>query len=392
MYGIIFGAVLLTSTLGWIIGSHVYRYFRDEKGLRRYPGMDWLAPFTNIAMMVESNKGFRSKRLQELHAKGMPVIRTGPNSLSYADPKAIRDIYGHSTKCRKDGQYDILSGSHTHLADVTDSGEHARKRKVLSSAYALKNLEEWEFKVAYTTGRMINQFDKRCGGEIIDYRSWTNFFALDAIAYIGLSQPMGFLDAGNDRCISAGFDGSTKEVNFRECLYGTSTAQSILAWSYPWYKHIVSLSKLVSPRFRNYWNLNKDWDGIYLHLTNRRLARYVKGEELDDFFQALMHDKNGVPHNLDFGEILAEISIMMNAGSTTTAIAMANVMYQLLVNPECMRRLKEELDSVLDEDDIVAPYEKVKYLPYLRACLDESLRLFPPTSHGLPRVTPSTLR
>ena len=113
-----------------------------------------------------------------------------------------------------------------------------------------------------------------------------------------------------------------------------------------------------------------------------------QGEDLDDFFQALMHDKNGTPHNLDLGEILAEISIMMNAGSTTTAIALANVMYQLLKNPECMARLREELDTVLDEDDVVAPYEKVKYLPYLRACLDESLRLFPPTSHGLPRITP----
>lgn len=65
-------------------------------------------------------------------------------------------------------------------------------------------------------------------------------------------------------------------------------------------------------------------------------------------------------------------------------------MYQLLKNPQCMERLREELNGVLDEDDVIAPYEKVKYLPYLRACLDESLRLFPPTSHGLPRMTPET--
>lgn len=101
-----------------------------------------------------------------------------------------------------------------------------------------------------------------------------------------------------------------------------------------------------------------------------------------------MHDKNGVPHNLEWGEIVAEVSIMMNAGSTTTAIAMANAMYQLLAHPEYMQRLREEVDNALDEEDVVAPYEKVKYLPYLRACLDESLRLFPPTTHGLPRSTP----
>lgn len=388
MYALLLGAGLLISAVGWVLCRHVYDYFRDVKGLRRYPGMDILAPYTNLAFMIESHRGFRSKRLQELHSKGNPVIRTGPNSLSYGDPRAIKEIYGHNSRCLKDAQYEVLSGSHAHLADVVDTHEHARKRKVLSSAYALKNLEEWEFKVAESTGRMIRQFDKRCNGDIVDYRSWANLFALDAISYIGLSAPLGFLDAGNDRCVSARFDGSTRQVNFRECLYGTSLAQSELAWSYHWYTRLVSLSKIISPRYRKLWAMSKDWDGIYLHLTNQRLARYVAGEELDDFFEALMQDKNGAPHNLDFGEILAEISIMMNAGSTTTAIAIANVMYQLLINPECMKRLRDELDAVLDEDDVVAPYEKVKYLPYLRACLDESLRLFPPTSHGLPRMTP----
>ncbi|OBW63588.1 MAG: Cytochrome c oxidase subunit 6A, mitochondrial [Aureobasidium pullulans] len=101
-----------------------------------------------------------------------------------------------------------------------------------------------------------------------------------------------------------------------------------------------------------------------------------------------MHDKNGVANNLEFGEIAAEVSIMMNAGSTTTAIAMTNVMYWLLKHPACLQKLTEEIDDVLDEEEVIAPYEKVKYLPYLRACLDESLRIFPPTSHGLTRSTP----
>ncbi|KAI7515667.1 hypothetical protein KC317_g23721, partial [Hortaea werneckii] len=101
-----------------------------------------------------------------------------------------------------------------------------------------------------------------------------------------------------------------------------------------------------------------------------------------------MHDKNGAPHNLEFGEIAAEVSIMMNAGSTTTAIAMTNTLYLLLANPKCLAKLREELDETLDEEDVVAPYEKVKYLPYLRACLDESMRIWPPTSHPLLRATP----
>ena len=79
---------------------------------------------------------------------------------------------------------------------------------------------------------------------------------------------------------------------------------------------------------------------------------------------------------------------MLNAGSTTTAIAMTNVLFQLLKHPKVMERLRNEVDSVLEADEVIAPYDKVKNLPFLRACLDESLRLFSPTTHGLGRETP----
>ena len=101
---------------------------------------------------------------------------------------------------------------------------------------------------------------------------------------------------------------------------------------------------------------------------------------------------------LPWGEIVAEVSIMMNAGSATTAIAMTNVLYQLLKSPDKLAKLREELDNALDDPDqddgedsnphYAVEYDRIKHLPYLRACLDESLRIFPPTSHGLPRATP----
>lgn len=106
-----------------------------------------------------------------------------------------------------------------------------------------------------------------------------------------------------------------------------------------------------------------------------------------------MEDKIGSPNNLEWGEIVAEISIMMNAGWAITAIAIANVTLQLIEHPECLRRLRDELDAALEENEDVdetgvIAYDTVKHLPYLRACLDESLRLFTPTLHDLPRKTP----
>ena len=391
MYGIILGCCVLAVTLICTVVRWTIDYYGDPKALRRFSSFSALSGITNLPYMVLSYNNFRSRKVYELHAQGNQVIRTGPNSLSFNNMRAIKDIYGHSTRCTKDEQYEVLSGTHFHLADVVDKAEHARKRKVLSSAYALKNLEEWEFKVADKVERLIAQFDKRCSepGEdiVVDYRPWTNYFTLDAISDIGLSSTLGFLDQGNDLTLAARPDGSTHYVHFRECLYANSRATSVFAYSYDFYKHLASLSK-ISPYFRRLWKLDDDWNGIPRYLAQQRLEKYQAGETLDDFFEALMHDKNMSNHNLEWGEIVAEITIMLNAGSTTTAIAMANVMYQLLKNSECMDKLRAEIDATLDEDEGIAPYEKVKYLPYLRACLDESLRIYPPISHGLTRKTP----
>src|SRR5580658_7182100 len=200
-------------------------------GLRRFPNMTPLSGITSIPFLILAHTGARSSHLVELHKKH-PVIRTGPNTLSYGDIRAIKDIYGHNSKCTKDAQYLVTAGTHFHLADVIDKPDHARKRKVLSSAYALKNLEEWEHKVADKTARLIKHFDECCTAPLsqgvhvppsadltVDYRKWTNFFTLDAIADIGLSERLGFLDRGHDRVVGQRTDGTKYECDFRDCLY-----------------------------------------------------------------------------------------------------------------------------------------------------------------------------
>lgn len=77
----------------------------------------------------------------------------------------------------------------------------------------------------------------------------------------------------------------------------------------------------------------------------------------------------------------------VDAGSDTTAIALAHAMYCLVRSPNALGRLRQELDISVRSCN--GTYSGVKTLPYLRACLDESLRLFPPVALGLSRRTPA---
>lgn len=401
MYAFIITLATAIAVVTYFIVLPIVEYFRDPKGFRRFHNLSPLAALTDLVWMREASKrGIRSHKLYELH-KTHPVIRIGPNSLSYGSVEAIKDIYGHGTKCLKGDMYNTLAGSHFHLADVQDKDEHARKRKVLSASYSLQNLEDWEFKVADKTQRFIHGCDRACTAALpkeltrpdpqdlkFDYRLWANLFTVDAIADIGLSEKLGLLDQGHDQLTAEMMDGTLFQVPFRACLHATAMAQSHLVWSLDWFDVNTTLSKWLSPYYRHLWKMNEGWNGAVWHRAMKRLRRWRAGERPNDFFQALMEDKSGRAHNLEWGEIVAEVSIMMNAGSDTTAIAMNNVVYHLLRNRACLERLRAEVDAVLDADEVVAPYDKVRYLPYLRACLDESMRLTPPTTFALPRKTP----
>ena len=93
-------------------------------------------------------------------------------------------------------------------------------------------------------------------------------------------------------------------------------------------------------------------------------------------------------NNYPFGELLAEANVILNAGSDSTGIAMTNTILSLTDNVEVLRTLREELDAILDEDEAVVRYEKIKHLRYLRAVLDESMRMNAPSQFSLPRKTP----
>ncbi|KAJ9654566.1 hypothetical protein H2198_006381 [Neophaeococcomyces mojaviensis] len=388
---------IVIAVLSW----RLFTYFRDPKKLRRFQNMSLFSGITNIPFIMVAHGGHRSEYLLKRHREtGAGALRIGPQHISYSDPRAIKYIYGHGTKCAKDDSYVVTAGTHFHLADVVDKADHARKRKILSSAYALKNLEEWEYKVADKVERLIAQFDKRCTAPLkdqriphpqdlnVNYRAWTNFFAIEAIADIGLSEKLGFLDRGDDMCDALNTDGTRFKAPFRDSLYISNEKTSWLVHSYGWYKFFDRLTPYMWGTYKRAAKASRNWDGIHLARSQARLDAYRRGERYDDFFQAMLEDKAGKPNNMQWGEMDAEINIMLNAGSTTTAIAVTNVMYHLLKHPEILAKLREEVDRALDPDEIIAPYDSVKNLPYLRACLDESLRIVSPTTHNLGRVTP----
>ncbi|KAK0618676.1 Benzoate 4-monooxygenase, partial [Lasiodiplodia hormozganensis] len=330
-----------------------------------------------------------------------PILRTGPLSLSFSSPAAITAIYGHgSPQCAKGAIYAALAPQQTEqqyasVLHVVDRGAHAAKRRRLAHGFSLRQAEgSWEGKVRGKVGEVVGAFDHvSSGGEgaragVVDYARWMNLFTVEAVADLVGSWRLGCLERGDDEIVVGGEAG--RKVKYVESLRaGNRATARAVVWAPRLFRGVVRpVLWWGSGWYREQWRVGEGYGDLVKMLVRERIERWRNGEVLDDMVRFLLEDGGGNPLDLDLEEIEVEVNTMLDAGSDTTAIALANVMYFLLKNPTCFTKLREELDRYLPADTIIPSYESVKQLPYLRACLDESLRIIPPVSAGLSRTIP----
>jgi hypothetical protein len=97
MFGYILASIAILLLFIYFVVTPIVTFYQDPKGLRKYPSLNLLCAFSDLGFIWEANKPFRSRALLEAH-KTSPVVRIGPNSLSYSDLSAIkvRIIKSHS--------------------------------------------------------------------------------------------------------------------------------------------------------------------------------------------------------------------------------------------------------------------------------------------------------
>lgn len=119
----------------------VYRlYFHP---LSSHPG-PLLAKTTDLHQLWHSYRGDRHLELWRLHQKYGPVVRFGPNSLSFNTSSSLKDIYGFKSNVRKAQFYDAFVHPAPNTHNCRDRTLHARKRRVMAHAFSDNAIKEME--------------------------------------------------------------------------------------------------------------------------------------------------------------------------------------------------------------------------------------------------------
>ena len=89
-------------------------------------------------------------------------------------------------------------------------------------------------------------------------------------------------------------------------------------------------------------------------------------------------------------EIISNASMLLIAGAETTSTALSGTTFYLLKNPATMAKATEEVRSTFATEEEIGFISTAAKLPYLNACLEEGMRLYPPIGGILPRWTLET--
>lgn len=302
-------------------------------------------------------------------------MRLAPNRYSIDDPSSVRTIYGIGSKFHKDEYYHAFGNPDTPIRDVfseRNNEQHAASRRQLASMYSMTSLKAYEPFVDTVNATFIEKLKSFAQtGQSFDLFTWMQFYAFDVIGEITIGRPFGILEAGNDK------DGLLEAVDF--AIGGLGARMAHLPEFYSPFVWLAKLFKLPT----GFETVNEAVDE---QLSLRRSGASVS--DRDDFLGKSLKLVEG--GKLDRSNMFNVVAGNIAAGSDTTGISATAIVYYLMKNPRCMKKLQDELaeSAAAGELSETVTFQEGQKLQYLQAVIKEALRLHSAVGMPLTRVVP----
>jgi cytochrome P450 len=199
---------------------------------------------------------------------------------------------------------------------------------------------------------------------------WYNFTTFDIMADLTFGEPLKLLD-GNEY------------TPWVEAIFANIKMVSFVAVLREWPGFQTILSALIPSKIKEDRKQHMKYS---VDRVEKRLARET--DRPDIWTYVMRHSQSeDKGKSLLPTEMRSNAALFMLAGTETTATALSGLTYYLLKNPKKMERLTKEIRDAFPAYDNMNMNDLAK-LPYLCACIEEGLRIYPPVSIGMPRRTP----
>ncbi|CAH2094090.1 unnamed protein product [Euphydryas editha] len=102
--------------------------------------------------------------------------------------------------------------------------------------------------------------------------------------------------------------------------------------------------------------------------------KYLSGDSISNMRTG---HKNNYNIQVDEDLLIAQCELLFAAGFETTSTTTSFLLFELAKNKNAQSRVLEEVDDYYKRHDGKIEFECINEMPFLQACLDESLRLYP---------------
>ncbi|KAK7991350.1 cytochrome P450 [Apiospora saccharicola] len=354
----------------WLSCLTIHRIFLHP--FSKHPG-PLLARFSGLPVLYHAYKGDFHHYIFRLHARYGETVRYSPNKISIN-----RNVFKPET-------FYAAFRVNPHARNVfntADKEEHRRKRRIMNKAFSAKALPDY---APFILSKVDELSVKLNGGQPpAGNGKWRTFNMADEVNYLMLDI-MGGLCFGEAFGFVAG-KGTEMMANVHD------RAVRIYVFGQEPLLKRLSLDRLLFPRLSKAATALGQYTRYY---TEKRIKQRndveadkeaVRERGYEDILAHLINNKDdetGSIYSPD--ELLGEATLLMMAGSDTSTTAINTTLFYVVNHPRVLRKLGRELSRCFPTVEDILP-GTAENCRYLRACLDEAMRLCPSVPSSIPRV------
>ncbi|KAF8850435.1 cytochrome P450 [Acephala macrosclerotiorum] len=360
--------------IGSVIGYWILVQYLSYRRLSHIPGPR-LAAWSNL-WLVKAIWGQQSHSgVYEVSRRYGPLARIGPNDLITTDIDLVHRIQAARSPYKRSNWYRgfRLAPGIDNVLSQTDDKLHTKRRAQLSLGFSLKNQESIinrhvAILVTLIRTKYLSNSEQ---SNFVDLAEKLQFFALDAVMDIATGNLFSDLMHDEDRY-----------------KYLKSTADSLpaiaMVSSVPWAGKLLQskfIAPLIAPKADEYGI------GKIVDIATNMVTERINDETKTDREDMLSHFLSA---GITPTECIYESMVTILGGSDTMSIALRSIMLFTITNPRVYNTL---VSSILEfsaslHNDMIPSTTNLKRLPYLEAVIKESLRIFPPGTGQMPKLTP----
>ncbi|EMR69095.1 hypothetical protein MGN70_009186 [Eutypa lata] len=244
------------------------------------------------------------------------------------------------------------------LFDELDQEQHRRKRKIIGSVINERSMRTFEPTMSEQVDVFLRELlSSSRRAEAVNMTARCQRLGADVVGHLAFGYPLKTQTEESKRVIPRAISLANARIAVYMAWPITSFAEQPLRW-------------LARKKAAKYYEAVQT-------MIHRRMA--MGKDEKHDLYSAAAGAYDAGEDGLRGTELWSEAIFFINAGGTTTTTLMCAMFFYLARNPSAYSHLAMEIRSAFSSGSDICSGHQLADCKYLRAVIDESLRISPPS-------------